>query len=54
MQETKIAYTDSMYNLSEDRITSKKLDDDIKMKLQKVDWRLVTLVQKFKVLLCEG
>jgi hypothetical protein len=54
MQEKKNVYTDSVWNISEDGITRRKFEDNIKMNLQKVGGRLVPMVLNFRVLLCEG
>lgn len=54
MLEKNNVYTDSVWNLSEDGITRRKFEDNIKMNLQKVGGRLVSLVLNFRVLLCEG
>jgi len=54
MQEKKNVYTDSVWNLSEDGITGRKFEDNIKMNLQKVGGRLESVVLNFRVLLCKG
>lgn len=54
MQEKNNVYTDSVWNLSEDGITRRKFEENIKMNLQKVGGRLVSVVLNFRVLLCEG
>lgn len=54
MHDKKNMYIDSVWNLSEDGITRRKFEDNIKMNLQKLGGRLVSVVLNFRVLLCEG